>query len=196
VKRRTLLKSVAAALVARPAAGLAQAAQTAASTFTAADIDTLRAIADVVLPEQIGAPARERAVSAFVRWHDRYREGADMGHTYGASTVRTASGPAPARRYPPQFASLRDAAVARGAKSFALLSRDARRAVIEAQLNTPTPVTRMPGQPTGASLIADLMGSFFNGPDGWDACYGAEIRRYACRTLDDSAEPPAPIRRG
>jgi hypothetical protein len=195
VKRRTLLKSVAAALVARPAKGLAQAAQAAASTFTPADVETLRAIADVVLPEEVDAPVRERAVQAFVRWHDRYREGADMGHTYGASTVRAASGSAPARRYPAQFVALRDAAVARGAKSFATLPRDARRSVIEAQLNTPTPVTRMPAQPTGANLIADLMGSFFNGPDGWDACYGAEIRRYACRTLDDSAEPPAPIKR-
>ena len=195
MKRRTLLKSVAAALVARPAAGLAQGAQAAVSSFTLADIETLRAIADVVLPEEIGAPARERAVMAFVRWHDRYREGADMGHTYGASTVRATAGLAPARRYPPQLAALRDAAVARGATSFARLPREARRAVIEAQLNTPTPVTRMPAQPTGANLVADLMGSFFNGPDGWDACYGAEIRRYACRTLEDSAEPPVPIRR-
>ena len=195
MKRRTLLKSVAAALVARPAAGLAQRAQADPPPFSPAEIDTLRAIAVVILPDEIGAPARERAVAAFVRWHANYREGADMGHTYGASTVRTTSGPAPARRYPPQFAALREAAIARGAKSFATLPPEACRAVIEAQLNTPTPVTRMPAQPTGANLIADLMGSFFNGPDGWDACYGAEIRRYACRTLDDSAEPPAPIRR-
>jgi hypothetical protein len=51
-------------------------------------------------------------------------------------------------------------------------------------------VNRLPAQPTGASLIADLMGSYFTSSDAWDRCYRAQILRDYCRTLDNSAEQP------
>ena len=66
--------------------------------------------------------------------------------------------------------------------------------VVEELLNNPQPVNRLPAQPTGASLVADLMGSYFNSADAWDTCYRAEIQRDSCRTLDNSAEPPRPVK--
>jgi hypothetical protein len=191
--RRTVLKSLAAAFAARPAAALAQQAA-AATTFSPAEIDTLHAIADVVLPAEIGAEARKKAVTDFVSWFANYRQGADMGHGYGASTLRAGSGSSPFSRYPAQFAALDAAARSRGGQTFQALPVSDRRAIVEQVLNDPQPVNRMPAQPTGANLVADLMGSYFSSADAWDACYRAEIQRDSCRTLDNSAEPPRPLK--
>ena len=194
MKRRTLLKSFVAAVATRPAAALA--AQTpAASTFSSTEIDTLNAIADVVLPDEIGADARRRAVTNFASWFANYRQGADMGHGYGASTLRAPAGASPVSRYAAQFAALDAAARSRGAQSFRTLSAGDRRAVVEQFLNEPQPVNRLPAQPTGANLVADLMGSYFTSANAWDVCYGVQILRDSCRSLDNSEAAPLPIRR-
>ncbi len=108
--------------------------------------------------------------------------------------LRQPSGPSPAVRYPAQFAALDAAAQARGGTTFAALLASARREVAEAFLNEPQPVNRLPAQPTGANLVADLMGSYFNSPDAWDRCYPAEIQREPCRRLDGSEQQPRPLK--
>ena len=86
------------------------------------------------------------------------------------------------------------AGVARGAANFSALPVPARREVVEAALDSPKPITRMPVQPTGGSLVADFMGRYFNGADAWNLAYEAEINRDSCRTLDDSSSRPRPLR--
>jgi hypothetical protein len=197
MNRRTLLKAIGALFVARQAAPLAAAAAqagTAPAAFAAADVTTLGAIGEVVLPSTLTADDRRLAVRAFTAWFTNYRQGADMGHGYGSSTLRGPSGPSPIARYPPQFAALTAEAKQRGASTFATLPIAARRVVVEAFLNQPQPVTRLPAQPTGANLVADFMGSYFHSQDGWNLCYRAEIDRDTCRTLVGSEKPPAPQR--
>jgi hypothetical protein len=155
-----------------------------------ADVETLVAVADVVLPSSLGAAGKQQAVDRFVAWCANYREGADMGHGYGASTLRSPSGPSPALRYPDQFAALNAAARERAAASFAALAPAARLEIVEKLLNEPRPVNRLPAQPTGANLIADFMGSYFMSADAWDRCYRSDIGRDSCRTLDNSSEQP------
>lgn len=192
MRRRTLLKSLAAAFATRPVAALAQGP---ATTFSATEVDTLHAIADVVLPEEIGVDARRRAVASFVSWFANYRPGADMGHGYGSSTLQAASGPSPFGRYGAQFAALDSAARTRGAGTFRSLSAADRRPIVEQFLNDPQPVNRLPAQPTGTNIIADLMGSYFTSANAWDVAYRAQILRDSCRTLDNSADAPMPLRR-
>ena len=186
--RRTLLQIIAALVVSRPIRSLARVLQP--PPFKPLEIETLVALADVVLPSDLTPAGRRRVVDRFVAWFVNYREGADMGHGYGASTLRTPSGPSPALRYPEQFAALDAAAKDRGAASFAVLAPAARREIVEKLLNEPRPVNRLPAQPTGANLIADVMGSYFTSAEAWDRCYRAEIGRDSCRTLDDSAGEP------
>ena len=192
MKRRTLLQTIAAVFVAGPFARLRAAPQ--ADALTDANVAALRAVAEVVLPAAIGRDGRAAAVASFVAWVRDYRQGADMGHSYGSSTLRQPSGPSPAVRYPPQFAALEDAARARGGGSFAALPLDVRRAIVETALNQPQAVNRLPAQPTGQNLIADFMGHYFTSAEAWDLCYAAEIRRDSCRTLDGSERAPAAIR--
>lgn len=194
MKRRTLLRWLAAVLAAPPLARLRLFAQE--PPLTAQQVATLGAIADVVLPDAIGRDGRERAVARFVAWVRNYREGADRGHGYGSSNLSAPTGSSPAPRYPAQFAALDQAARDRGAESFARLGIDGRRAVIEAALNMPQPVTNMPARPNGANLVADFMGYYFSSSDAYDLAYNARIGRDTCSTLDDSDREPARLSGG
>jgi hypothetical protein len=187
--RRTLLQSLAAVVVTPSLAGKAAGAPQA--TFGDAERATLHAIADVALPSALDDTERNAVVTQFVAWHRNYREGADRGHGYGSSTLAAPAGPPPAARYPAQFAALDASAKADGAASFAALGRDARRRLVEAALNTPQPVNRLPARPTGANLVADFMGLYFNGASAWDLAYQAEIGRDSCRTLAGSERAPS-----
>lgn len=208
MNRRSVLKSLVALVFARTGIArlfarggesavpqtVAQAAATPATPFSSAEISTLGAISEIVLPSALTADDRRIAVRTFTAWFSNYKQGADMGHVYGASTLRQPSGPSPISRYPSQFAAIDAAARDQGAASFAALSTTARRQVVESLLNTTPPVSRMPAQPTGANLVADFMGMWFNSQDGWNACYQAEINRDTCRTLDGSEREPKAIR--
>ena len=202
LKRRSFIQALVALFVARTgfarlfARSAPQATAAPAQAFTPAEISTLSAIAEVVLPTTLSADDRRLAVRAFTSWFTNYKQGADMGHGYGAATLRQPSGPSPIARYQVQFAALDTGARELGAGSFAALALPARRQLVEAALNTATPVTRMPAQPGGASLIADFMGMWFSSQAGWNACYQAEINRETCRTLDGSENAPTPIRGG
>lgn len=188
MRRRTLLQSLAATVFSRPLFGLRLSAQ--AAGFTTSQLSTLAAIAEVVLPASLGADGRDLVVERFATWVRGYREGADMGHGYGSSALRRPAGRSPAADYPAQFEALDAAARNAGGASFAALSLDRRRTVIE---TTMSGVTRMPSQPGGQNLVADFMGLYYSSPEAWDLAYARRIGRDRCRTLEGSEAPPAPI---
>jgi hypothetical protein len=157
------------------------------------DAATLAAIADVVLPSEIGVNGRKEAVGAFTRWVRNYKEGADTDHGYGNTRIRSTV-PSPARNYPAQMAALDAAARAKGAPNFAAASADDRRALIDAAIAT-AKVERLPSRPTGAHVATDLMGHYFNSSAGSDLCYRAAIGRDTCRGLPGSDNKPAALGR-
>ena len=194
MRRRTLLGSLLAAVGLAPAVRIDLRGAAAQAPPAGLDVATLRAIAEVVLPAALGTAGHAAAVDRFVRWHGGYREGADRGHGYGASTLAAPAPAAPAGRYPSQFAALDQAARAEGGASFAALPFDARRRVVEAALNAPTRVTTLPARPSGANLVADFLGYYVNSAAAFDLAYDAAIGRDACRSLDGSDQPPRPLR--
>jgi hypothetical protein len=189
-----MLQTAVGFLVFRPVRALARMLQ--AAPFSARETETLTSIAEIVLPSDLTAQERRRVVDRFTAWFVNYKPGADMGHGYGASTLRQPSGPSPAQRYPPQFAAIDAAVKERGGSTFAALPAATRREIVEKLLNEPQPVNRFPAQPTGASLIADFMGSYFTSANAWDRCYRAQILRDSCRTLDNSEQQPQAMRAG
>jgi len=195
MKRRTLLQSIAAVLFTWPMDRLRLLAQDAPA-LTDANLKTLGAIAEAVLPTALNEDERGKAVDRFARWVRDYREGADRGHSYGASTLSQRSGVSPAARYPAQFAALDEMAAARGAASFAALPLERRREVVQLALDQPQRVTNLPARPNGANLIADFMGYYFASADGYDLAYEARIGRDSCRGLDGSDQVPPPLRKG
>lgn len=191
--RRTLLRWAAALATTWPLSSLKVLAhsRSQAVPLTAGHTATLQAIAEVVLPTLLSRDEQHAVVAQFVTWVTNYREGAEMGHGYGATRVRH-TGPSPAATYPAQLAALEAAARAQGAASLSAQSVTTRRAVVETALTTPQRVTQLPARPSGANVIADFMGMFFNGPEGYNLAYRAAINREDCRGLDGSGQVPAP----
>jgi hypothetical protein len=181
--RRSALKALGAAAAAPIVAPGALVAQSAAL-----DTQTLAAIADAVLPDAMGADARRRVVTDFLRWIKGYREGAETDHGYGVTRIRT-TGPSPAARYPAQLTALDKAAKAQGSARFRDLSIEQRRAAIEAALSD-AKIERLPGRPSGGHIAADVMAFYFNSAAAFDLCYRAKIDRDACRGLDGSENEP------
>ena len=150
-------------------------AQTAA--FPGDQGKTLRALAAVTLPSELGAEGLERTVAAFERWVREYRPGAEMDHGYGFTRLRQKpQSPAPA--YMQQLQALR-------------LNGDAEsnRAGVEAALQQAS-VTALPQTPDGKHVATDLMAFYFRSSAANDLCYRAHIGRDECRGLAGSEREP------
>ena len=190
MKRRTLLQFLGSLVAALPRPGrlFAQAAPLGPS-----DEARLRAIAEVVLPDEIGAPGRDAAVKSFLGWIRDYRGDAETDHGYGFTRLRR-TGPSPATRYADQLNALDDEARKRG-RSFVDLPLADRQSVLEAAL-TAAKIDRLPARPDGGHIATDLMASYFRSIEANDLCYRAKIGRDTCRGLSGSAERPAPLPSG
>lgn len=161
------------------------------ATLTANDEARIRAVADVVLPGEIGAEGRATAVSSFLRWLREYRAGADTDHGYGFTRLRR-TGTSPAARYPAQLDALDLGA---GARGFAALASNERRALIEEAIAA-AKIERLPTRPDGGHVATDLMAFYFNSDEAHDLAYRAAIGRDACRSLEGSENRPAPLTGG
>uniref|UniRef100_Q025P2 Uncharacterized protein n=1 Tax=Solibacter usitatus (strain Ellin6076) TaxID=234267 RepID=Q025P2_SOLUE len=168
MRRRTLLGWLAFLRVPR--------AQTA--TFPGDDRDTLRALASIVLPAELGPSGLDRTTDDFIRWVRGYRPGAEMDHGYGVTRLRI-KGPSPAPVYLKQLAALRGRVD---------------EATVEAALRE-AKVMDLPRTPGASHIAADLMAFYFRGSDANDLCYRAAIGRDQCRSLAGSEERPAPLKR-
>ena len=161
-------------------------AQVATPEIPSADV--LGAIAEVVLPAELGAAGRTDAVAAFVRWLRNYKEGADTDHGYGNTRIRP-TGPSPARAYPTQLIALDAAARGAGARDFPRASLADRQRLI-AQAIADANIQRLPPRPSGGHIATDLMGHYFFSSGAADRCYRAAIGRDACRGLPGSEDRP------
>jgi hypothetical protein len=178
MKRRTLLQLL-LSIVASTAAKVRLLAQ--APPPSPVDQTRLRAVADIVLPGELGADGRARVVENFLRWLREYRAGADTDHGYGFTRLRRTP-PSPAAKYPAQLAALESRA-------------GDRRQAIEAAI-AEAKIERLPARPDGGHVATDLMAFYFNSIEAADLAYRAAIRRDTCRGLEGSENRPAPLSQG
>jgi len=190
--RRDVLKSLAAAAALPALTASDLVAQT--TDFTPAQIATLRALAEVVLPLSLGADGRDDAVRRFVAWVRGYKPGAIAATATATRSCRRPPGRRRRRGIRRSSTRWTPPPKARGAATFAALTPVARRAVVESALNDSQRVTQMPARPNGANLVADFMGLYFNGADARDIAYNAAIGRDTCRGLDGSEKAPPPLK--
>jgi len=188
MKRRTLFKTAALAVFGNAMRRLARAQSGPLST---GQMETLAAIAAVVLPSTLGDGGQQKAVAAFVAWLDGYKAGVPMSYGYGGQLKASVVPPSPALRYPAQFSRLEELAKTWGA-SFAALSVADRRAVVDAAL-AEAKVMRLPARPDGQHIASDLLSHFYNSSEGNDFVFEAAIRVSSCRGLSDSAARPSSI---
>ncbi len=190
MKRRTLLQFLASTFAALP---LPVRLRGQSLTLGPADQIRIRALAEVVLPQEIGPRGHDAVVKGFLTWVRDYRAGADAGHGYGFTRLRQ-TGRSPATRYAMQLDALDDQARQRG-RSFADLAREDRRSLVEAAIAA-AKIERLPSRPDGGHVATDLMGFYFNSIEANDVCYRATIGRDTCRELAGSDDRPAPLAQG
>jgi len=188
MKRRTLLQFLGSLTASLPWRIYAQP-----SLLRPADEVRIRALAETVLPSEIGAAGQDAAVKAFLAWVRDYRANADTDHGYGFTRIRR-TGASPAAKYGAQLDALDADSRARG-RSFADLPVADRRQVVEAAIAA-AKIERLPGRPDGGHIATDLMGFYFRGIEANDVAYRAKIGRDLCRGLNGSTERPASLAQG
>jgi hypothetical protein len=190
VSRRAFLAALAAAV---PATALVRRAHAAAIVHLAADPRTLRALADVVLPSELGVRGLTNATTGFQRWIAGYREGAETVHGYGTSALGR-TGPTPATRWAQQLDQLDASARARHARAFADLTVAQRRALVTDAL-APLDVQRLPALARAPHVALALLAHYYASPDATDRCYEAHVGKQTCRPLAASTRAPLPLAR-
>ena len=201
--RRRFLK-VAGTLAAGDATGAAGACETPRTGAAAGappdaargrdvgfDRATLDALGEVVLPGELGAEGRRRAVSDFVAWADGYEPVAEEMHGYGYAEVRWLP-PDPAPAWRAQLEGLDLLARRSRARAFAALPPAERRALVETALGGERG-DRLPA-PLGARHVAlALLVHWAASPAAWDLACGARVGRGTCRPLAESPRRPPPL---
>lgn len=151
---------------------------------------TLRAVAEAVLPAELGADGRERAVTAFERWSDGLEPVAELAHPYLVPETRY-SGPDPRPGWAAQLEGLDKECRARFGKALGDLDVPACRKLLAGPVGQAGPGL---GAPANANHVAvALMAHFFASPAATDMCYGRVIAKQQCRGLDGAAAEPAAL---
>jgi len=130
MKRRDVLKlGAAAAALAASGAGAQEASPAGDVDFLPTSLRGLGAVAEAVLPGEIGAEGRKAALLAFAAWIHNAEPGRYLEHGYGHTRVaKTAA--APKDKYPADLLSLDAAARARHGKVFGALDLASRQALL------------------------------------------------------------------
>jgi hypothetical protein len=190
ISRRAFLAAVATAV---PTAALLRRAHAAAVDTLATSPRALEALGEAVLPSELGRAGTIAAVSDFQRWIAGYREGAELLHGYGTSKLEHA-GPTPATTWAAQLDALDQTARREGARSFAALPVEGRRALVRAELEA-LHVTRIPPVGRAPHVALALLAHWYATADATDRCYEAQVGRQTCRPLATSARRPLPLAR-
>lgn len=146
--------------------------------FPGDHVETLRALAGVVLPSSLGERRISEIADAFTACVRGYRAGAEMEHGYGLTRLRY-KGPSPAPAYLRQLAALGENPLTR---------ENVEAAIVEAKVDS------LPAILDGRHVATDLMAFFFHSSEANDLCYKARIGRDDCAGLRGSDKVPTPLR--
>ena len=187
--RRTFLKQGLALTAAAATPGAASGGGPAGSQ-AAPDPVLLRALAEVVLPSELGADGREAADRAFARWLDGYEPAFEVNHGYGTHEI--VYGPAhPGPGWQAQLEALELEAGRRTGTGFEDLPLEGRRGLVERQLAGET--GDLPSAARARHVAVGLLAHWATSSGAHDLAYRARIGRHACRGLEDLGTPPAPF---
>ena len=192
--RREFLKTTGAVAAAVAAPGAAAAAQEADGRRL--DLPLLQAVAEAVLPPEIGGDGVREALRDFVRWLDGFEPVAELPHPYLSSDQVRYGPPDPAPMWAAQLAALELLAQKRHGAGFAALAPERRRGLIAADLERYAPDRDLPAPAYATHVAVGLLARFYSRPAAADLAYGVRIGAAACRDLASGAEKPPALDAG
>jgi hypothetical protein len=188
LSRRSFLASLAAAL---PLAAIARRAHAASAMYLASDPATLDALAEAVLPSELGRAGATRAAAAFRDWGAGYHENAELVHGYGTSRLRS-TGPTPLTRWTTQLDELEAQAQSKHQRRFRDLGLPDRADLVRTALQGQR-LDRIPAIGDATHVAVALLAHFYDSSAANDLCYGAQIGKDTCRPLAASTRKPLPL---
>jgi hypothetical protein len=195
VTRRNFVAFVASAI---PVALVTRRAEALGAAWVAGEPEMLRAVAEVVLPSELGAAGAARVASDFIRWMDEYKEGVEIVHGYGTSALRYTRG-SPRANWAAQLEALSTRTSreprAESQKPFLQASVEARRAILREELKNER-TDRMPAVGSASHVALGLLAFYYGTSDASDLCYTSKIGRQKCRPLAENSRKPLPIAGG
>ncbi len=179
--RRRFLKSsgLVAAAVAAPVAARAQSSA------------LLQAVAEAVLPEEIGPDGVRAAVEDFTRWLDGFEPVKAQNYAYLNSDVVRYGPPDPAPAWNAQLEALDLLARRTRERGFEELSLAERRELLAGELDRLAPGDALPSPIHAPHVAVALMARWGSRPGSVDLAYGARINPRGCRGLPSGAERPS-----
>ena len=193
--RRAFLRQTGAvtAAVVAPGAAAAAAATSPQPERRALDLPLLQAVAEAILPEELGSEGVRDVLRDFVRWVDGFEPVAERPHPYlSSSEVRY--GPAdPAPMWAAQLEALDLLAGKRHGSGFVSLPVAARRELVSGDLVGHAADGAFPSPAYATHVAIGLLARFAARPATADLAYGARINAAACRDLASGAERPRPL---
>ena len=152
--------------------------------------ETLCAVAEAVLPTELGDQGRERAVAAFEVWSDGLEPVAELAHPYLVPETRY-SGPDPRPGWVAQLEGLEKECRSRYGTALTDLELSGRRKLLAGPVGQADSGL---GSPANAHHVAvALMAHFFASPVATDLCYGRVIARQQCRGLGGALGEPRAV---
>jgi hypothetical protein len=153
----------------------------------------LSALGTAILPSELGAEGRTRAVAEFQRWMDGYRPGAEANHGYGTGRIeRLAADPRP--QWQSQLTALDADARRLGGPSFAALPVEQRQSIVRAALAGERGES-LPSPLAARHVALALLAHFYDSSAANDLCSEAEIGRQQCRPLAAQRQQPVALAR-
>jgi hypothetical protein len=161
------------------------------SQASSLDPGLVQALADAVLPSELGVDGVRRASSEFLHWIAAYRAGAELLHPYGSAQVRYTE-PLPLSAWRAQLLALERASQSQYSRSFAELERHLRADLVREALSATSGDT-LPSPAAAPHVALALLGWFYDSPAATNLCYRARIDPLQCRPLGDSSRRPLPL---
>lgn len=185
LSRRGFVKGMAAAL---PVLSLPGEAGAEPRTEAPLDDALLRALADVVLPSEVGDAGKAQAVAAFQAWLAAYEPVAERNHGYGTGDIEyLPADPSPG--WNAQLRALDLESQRRHGSGFVALDVAPRRALVERHVAG----NRLPSPIEADHVALGLLAWWCDTPGAHDLAYRARIAPRTCRPLATSSDAPASL---
>ena len=188
LSRRRFVAWVAGAI---PVALVTRRADALGARWLAGEEETMRALAEAVLPSELGATGAARVAREFQRWIDDYKAGAELVHGYGTSALRF-SRASPKANWAAQLERLGTRNWGTGTGNFTTLTLEERRAVVRDELKNER-LERMPAVGAASHVAVALLAFYYESSDAADLCHRAQIGRQTCRPLATASRKPLPL---
>jgi hypothetical protein len=212
LSRRELIALAASIPAAVP---LVEYVRASAEDARALDGALLFALAEAVLPTELGADFVRRAATRFDAWTRGYVAGAELDHGYGsADLMHAAANPSP--KWATQLAALDRDARSRNGRGFAAIGIAERQALVRAAVDAAQKAARVTRAPSANDIASGkipataqslpavveaphvavaLLAHFYESSEANDLCYGASIGKQTCRPLGAQHAKPVPLAR-